>query len=148
MQPSEFQENISKLKEAYGERNYPEIRVTGLWKTLSVFAPTVFTKAVDKLILTARTAPLYTELREQCEFEQRNRPRPMEARRELHDECPDCGFNGVIEMIGYLGESRTTTFGSCDSCELGKNNGRGGVCLPVSRLKQMGWAVLRERLKS
>jgi hypothetical protein len=142
VKPAEFQECVSQLKAAFGEKSYPDIRVQGLWKALQMYPDGVLGTVVEKLVVSARSAPLYGDLKEACDFEIRNRK--IDGPKLVHKDCAHCGGSGAIEMIGYLNDERITAFGTCDECELGRSH-RGKASPTVAALKRMGWEVRRVR---
>jgi hypothetical protein len=146
MQANEFDRCMSVLVDVFGRTHYADLRRKMLWDALKEYPDGILGAAVEKLVIQARSAPLYAELKDACDTEMRRRPKTMPSRFALK-ECPDCGTNGVIEMVGYIHDRRTTAFAACDTCEFGRANGRDGVTPPVHVMRKRGWEIRRPKHK-
>ncbi len=145
MREDEFDECIGKLRDVFGKAHYSEQRASSLWAGLSHFPNGVLTKAIEGFILSAKSAPLYGDLRDACETVLRSEPKP--AWKLIARDCNCCGGNGVVEMIGYLDDKLTTAFASCDLCDYGRSmQGQGPKVVPThGDLSHKGFELRRVR---
>jgi hypothetical protein len=107
MTQEEFQKQIKRLADVYGERNYPPERAKMIWRKLGHYHEKVFNEAVDTVIADNAQAPMLTKLREAVYAAQRLFPELASdphapTRKEILEgqksksECRKCWNWGII----------------------------------------------------
>lgn len=77
----EFDTQINRLKDVFGDRHYPDERVKLLWRAVSDYPGKWFSKTVDKFIGECRQPPLLPEFRTEVAIE---RERSWGKEKEVH----------------------------------------------------------------
>jgi hypothetical protein len=112
MSPVEFDLEIKRLAECFGEKHFPRERLRLIWNGVATLSATGWRKVVDKILLTSRTAPMPNEIielaraieREEfastvkgaanaifAEILPKDMPRPK--------RCPHCNDSGLVSAI-------------------------------------------------
>jgi len=105
MTREEFQDLVSQLVRAYGDRAYPEERISRLWNRLQYIHPKIAQNAIDNLIADNLQPPLMTKILEACHAQKKLFPsldqdpysqirdhlRQMQNDKQLCDKCWNLG---------------------------------------------------------
>ena len=102
MTRSEFDYQIIRLQEVYGEKKYPEERQKIFWERFNEVDDRTFTETVSNLIADSERAPMAKDLMAILR-PIINEIRMSKERAEEAKKCPTCKDNGMVYVGGWEG---------------------------------------------
>lgn len=124
MNEIQFQYQIRRLQEQFGNQNYSQERIKLIWREVKDIEPFWFEKTVDRFIGECRQAPLLPEFRDAIAvLRETHRPKQSfgPANIETVSSCSNCKGNGIF-VCGLKEASGLWAF-RCH-CSLGERDQR------------------------
>jgi hypothetical protein len=100
LKPHEFDQQVNRLKDCFGDRNYSDERMKVIWKEVGTLSSYWLSSVIDQFIGECRQAPLMPEFREQIAKE---RERLHRIEKDVHAEEAKEFFDGI-----YMPEDKKT----------------------------------------
>jgi hypothetical protein len=94
MNMAEFDTQISRLKNTFGDRAYPDERLKLIWREVREFSSGWFEKLVDRLICDSRLPPLLPEFRNEIS---RERERLWDLQKKQHTQDAKDFYSGKFQ---------------------------------------------------
>ncbi len=126
MNKHEFNIEIGRLKETYGELKYPAERIRGIWDAVSVNDVSVFRSAITKLITDEIHPPMLPKIITAIIAERTKHPVYKQDNYDSSKpiDCGKCGDSGIVlarEMENGIATPYRYSF-KCD-CIIGERSG-------------------------
>lgn len=99
MQSGEFNEQINRLKTTYGDKNYPDERITAIWNETRNLDFYEFENVITRIIGAERYAPMVDKIKEYISGYQKLNYEQQKMRMEEEmalNPCKRCGGTGFV----------------------------------------------------
>lgn len=144
MENTQFINLMDKLKRTFGERNYPDDRIRGLWDQFKHVSMFTFDNAVQEMVLRERNAPLFDQIREYV-FRAEEKAKASGRAHSVVKlaACDECNQNGWRWVYKWIKGRWYESIASCENCEFGRSlaSKQSNPTLPLSRALANGYVL-------